>query len=133
MLCTAIDRVEYTKRYIKRCTGTRAATGQRQKLLASAATAGEEEKASVFGHFNAQYRNNAVYNEDDILRSLPPSIASDLCFKLYGEYITRIPLFRERLQPFSRISVLSPVHRVARHCTLGIRAPLCTELHDTAH
>ena len=58
----------------------------------------------VFSHFNAQYQSNAVYNEDQILSELPPAMASDLCFRLYGEQISQIPLVSCKRPLFALLS-----------------------------
>jgi CRP-like cAMP-binding protein len=53
------------------------------------------DQNKIFLHFNNQFRSNAVYNEAAILDELPPALAADICYKLYGNFVQRIPLFRD--------------------------------------
>ena len=52
------------------------------------------DKAKILAAFNTQTEMSA-FNQEQILGDLPPGLAADLSYFMYGNYIERIPLFRD--------------------------------------
>ena len=51
------------------------------------------DKAKILAAFHQQ-AESAAFDQRQILSDLPPSLATDLSFFMYGKYIERMPLFR---------------------------------------
>jgi tetratricopeptide (TPR) repeat protein len=51
------------------------------------------DKVKILAAFNTQ-NELAAFNQKQILGELPPSLAADISYYMYGKYIERIPLFR---------------------------------------
>lgn len=71
------------------------------------------DRVKILAAFNAQQELSG-FDQDQILRELPPSLSADVSFFMYGSYIARIPVFRNLGQ-----EVIAETCRWVRDVTLG--------------
>eukprot|EP01043_Picozoa_sp_COSAG02_P030124 COSAG02_NODE_1909_length_10419_cov_238.761725_7_plen_1462_part_00 len=71
------------------------------------------DRVKILAAFNAQQELSG-FDQDQILRELPPSLSADVSFFMYGGHIERIPIFRHLGQ-----EVIAETCRWVRDVTLG--------------